>query len=89
MKEYLKEQYNAGTPMKFEYELTTEEIIPYTQEQQEIYNQLQNLKLFRGCNHITAESNIKPTMKLSYYDGELDMTDYKYNLQLKKHMQEM
>lgn len=89
MKEYLKEQYNVGTPMKFEYELATEEIIPYTQEQQEIYSQLQNLKLFRGCNHITAESNIKPTMKLNYYDGELDMTDYKYNLQFKKHMQEM
>lgn len=89
MKEYLKEQYNAGTPMKFEYELATEEIILYTPKQQEIYNQLQNLKLFRGCNHITAESNIKPTMKLNYYDGELDMTDYKYNLQFKKHMQEM
>lgn len=89
MKEYLKEQYNAGTPMKFEYELTTEEIIPYTQEQQEIYSQLQNLELFRGCNHITVESNVKPTIKLSYYDGELDMTDYKYNLQFKKHMQEM
>ncbi len=71
------------------YPLAEEEIIPYTQEQQEIYNQLQNLKLFRGCNHITAESNIKPTIKLSYYDGELDMTDYKYNLQFKKHMQEM
>lgn len=89
MKEYLTEQYNAGTPMKFEYELATEEIIPYTPEQQEIYSQLQNLELFRGCNHITVESNVKPTIKLSYYDGELDMTDYKYNLQFKKHMQEM
>lgn len=66
-----------------------EEIIPYTPEQQEIYSQLQNLELFRGCNHITVESNVKPTIKLSYYDGELDMTDYKYNLQFKKHMQEM
>lgn len=89
MKEYLTEQYNAGTPMKFEYELATEEIIPYTPEQQEIYSQLQNLELFRGCNHITVESSVKPTIKLSYYDGELDMTDYKYNLQFKKHMQEM
>lgn len=72
-----------------EYELAQEEIIPYTPEQQEIYSQLQNLELFRGCNHITVESNVKPTIKLSYYDGELDMTDYKYNLQFKKHMQEM
>lgn len=72
-----------------EYPLAEEEIIPYTQEQQEIYSQLQNLELFRGCNHITVESSVKPTIKLSYYDGELDMTDYKYNLQFKKHMQEM
>ena len=88
-KDWLDECENAGTPMKVEYELATEEIISYTQEQQEIYSQLQNLELFRGCNHITVESNVKPTIKLSYYDGELDMTDYKYNLQFKKHMQEM
>ncbi len=88
-KDWLDECENAGTPMKVEYELATEEIISYTQEQQEIYNQLQNLELFRGCNHIIVESNVKPTIKLSYYDGELDMTDYKYNLQFKKHMQEM
>lgn len=88
-KDWLNKCENAGRPVIVEYELAEEEIIPYTPEQQEIYNQLQNLKLFRGCNHITAESNIKPTIKLSYYDGELDMTDYKYNLQFKKHMQEM
>lgn len=82
----MKEKFNGAT---IQYKLDKEEIIPYTPEQQEIYSQLQNLKLFRGCNHITVESNVKPTIKLSYYDGELDMTDYKYNLQFKKHMQEM
>lgn len=82
----IKEKFNGAT---IQYKLDKEEIIPYTQEQQEIYSQLQNLELFRGCNHITVESNVKPTIKLSYYDGELDMTDYKYNLQFKKHMQEM
>lgn len=88
-KSWLKSLCDAGKPVEIEYPLATEEIIPYTPEQQEIYNQLQNLELFRGCNHITVESNVKPTIKLSYYDGELDMTDYKYNLQFKKHMQEM
>ena len=88
-KDWLNKCENAGRPVIVEYELAEEEIIPYTQEQQEIYSQLQNLELFRGCNHITVESNVKPTIKLSYYDGELDMTDYKYNLQFKKHMQEM
>lgn len=88
-KDWLNKCENAGRPVILEYELATEEIIPYTPEQQEIYSQLQNLELFRGCNHITVESNVKPTIKLGYYDGELDMTDYKYNLQFKKHMQEM
>lgn len=88
-KDWLNKCENAGRPVIVEYELAEEEIIPYTPEQQEIYSQLQNLELFRGCNHITVESNVKPAIKLSYYDGELDMTDYKYNLQFKKHMQEM
>lgn len=88
-KDWLNKCENAGRPVILEYELAEEEIIPYTPEQQEIYSQLQNLKLFRGCNHITVKSNVKSTIKLSYYDGELDMTDYKYNLQFKKHMQEM
>lgn len=88
-KDWLNKCENAGRPVIVEYELAEEEIIPYTPEQQEIYSQLQNLELFRGCNHITVESSVKPTIKLSYYDGELDMTDYKYNLQFKKHMQEM
>ena len=88
-KDWLNKCENAGRPVILEYELATEEIIPYTPEQQEIYSQLQNLELFRGCNHITVESNVKPTIKLGYYDGELDMTDYKYNLQFKTHMQEM
>lgn len=88
-KSWLKSLYDVGKPVEIEYPLAEEEIIPYTQEQQEIYSQLQNLELFRGCNHITVESNVKPTIKLSYYDSELDMTDYKYNLQFKKHMQEM
>ncbi len=88
-KDWLNKCENAGRPVIVEYELAEEEIIPYTPEQQEIYSQLQNLKLFRGCNHITVKSNVKSTIKLSYYDGELDMTDYKYNLQFKKHMQEM
>lgn len=88
-KAWLSQRLDEGIPVIIEYELATEEIIPYTPEQQEIYSQLQNLELFRGCNHITVESSVKPTIKLSYYDGELDMTDYKYNLQFKKHMQEM
>lgn len=58
MKEYLTEQYNAGTPMKFEYELATEEIIPYTQEQQNAFYQLQNIVLYDGINHISTDNEL-------------------------------
>lgn len=50
MKTYLSEQYSNGTPVIVEYELATEEIVPYTTAQQEAYNQLQKLKLYKGQN---------------------------------------
>ena len=49
-KTYLQEQYSNGTPVTVEYELAEEEIVPYTEEQQEAYNQLQKLKLYKGQN---------------------------------------
>ncbi len=49
-KTYLQEQYSNGTPVTVEYELATEEIVPYTTAQQEAYNQLQKLKLYKGQN---------------------------------------
>lgn len=58
MKEYLTEQYNAGTPMKFEYELAIEEIIPYTQEQKNAFYQLQNIILYDGINHISTDNEL-------------------------------
>lgn len=51
-KTYLQEQYSNGTPVTVEYELATEEIVPYTTAQQEAYNQLQKLKLYKGQNTI-------------------------------------
>lgn len=46
----LAEQYAKGTPVVVEYELAEEEIVPYTEAQQEAYNQLQKLKLYKGQN---------------------------------------
>ena len=40
----------SQNPITVEYELATEEIVPYTAEQQEAYNQLQKLKLYKGQN---------------------------------------
>lgn len=49
-KAYLSGQYSNGTPVTVEYEPATEEIVPYTTAQQEAYNQLQKLKLYKGQN---------------------------------------
>lgn len=59
MKTYLSEQYSNGTPVIVEYELAEEEIIPYIEAQQEAWEQLQNLKLYKGQNTMfSAEGTI-------------------------------
>lgn len=47
--ETLKAKYDGAI---LEYELATEEMVPYTAAQQEAYNQLQKLKLYKGQNTI-------------------------------------
>lgn len=61
MKTYLSEQYSNGTPVIVEYELASEEIVPYTEEQQEAWDKIENMKLYDGINYIesTAELDIK------------------------------
>lgn len=61
MKTYLSEQYSNGTPVIVEYELAEEEIVPYTEEQQEAWDKIENMKLYDGINYIesTAELDIK------------------------------
>ena len=49
-KTYLAEQYANDTPVILEYDLAEPETVPYTAEQQEAYNQLQKLKLYKGQN---------------------------------------
>lgn len=63
MKTYLSEQYSNGTPVIVEYEPSEEEIVPYTEAQQEAWDKLQNLMLYEGINHISSNAN----MVLSYY----------------------
>lgn len=41
-----------------EYELATEEIVPYTEEQQEAWNKIESMKLYDGVNHIESTSEI-------------------------------
>ena len=60
------EQYANGTPVIVEYELAEEEIVPYTETQQEAWNDIKNLTLFEGVNHISSDAN----MVLKYYPLE-------------------
>lgn len=50
-------------PIIVEYELAEEETVPYTEEQQEAWNNIKNLTLFEGVNHISSDAN----MVLKYY----------------------
>ena len=57
LKGYLKEQYNNGTPVKVEYELKEEVIVPYTSEQQEVYNQIKQALSYEEQTNIIGSSN--------------------------------
>ena len=46
-----------------EYELAEPETVPYTAEQQEAWDNIKNLTLFEGVNHISSDAN----MVLKYY----------------------
>lgn len=53
-KAYLSEQYSNGTPVIVEYELAAEEIVPYTTEQQEAWDKIENFPIFIGQNNLTS-----------------------------------
>lgn len=53
-KAYLSEQYSNGTPVIVEYELAAEEIVPYTTEQQEAGDKIENFPIFIGQNNLTS-----------------------------------
>ena len=58
-KTWLSEQKTNGTPVIVEYELTEEEIEPYTPEQQEAYDKLQNvLSYYNETNVFTDNAQI-------------------------------
>nr|DAT05030.1 MAG TPA: stabilization protein [Caudoviricetes sp.] len=53
--ETLKAKYDGAI---LEYELATEEIVPYTTEQQEAWDKKESMKLYDGINHIESTSEI-------------------------------
>lgn len=61
--ETLKAKYDGAI---LEYALAEEEIVPYAAEQQTAWNNIKNLTLFEGVNHISSDAN----MVLKYYPLE-------------------
>lgn len=57
-KAWLSQRLDEGIPVIIEYELATEEIIPYTQEQQNAFYELQNIVLYDGINYISTDNEL-------------------------------
>lgn len=51
----------SNNPIRVEYELAEEEIVPYTEDQKKAWEKLRHFTLFRGINNITSTANAKIT----------------------------
>lgn len=63
---WLAQKKQEGKPLIIEYDLLEEEIEEYTEEQQEAYNQLQNITLYKDTTNIFSVNNISPSFKVQY-----------------------
>lgn len=57
-KAYLSEQYSNGTPVTVEYELSEEEIVPYTAEQQEAWDKIEQLHTYKNVTNIFSDAEL-------------------------------
>ncbi len=86
-KAYLAEQYASGTPVTFEYimvekDLKTphEEIIPYTEAQQEVWDKIENFPIFIGQNNLTSTALLSAIyIKKITTDTKVDYNLYNEN----------
>lgn len=69
---FLKEQYDAGTPVIIDYELETPKTYQLSYEP---------LKLHKGYNYITLNDDLYPNMEIKY------LTDSKFNAEYMTHAQ--
>ncbi len=65
LKEFLDQQKEIGTPVIIEYDLEEEIIEPYSEEQQEAYNQMKNIEIHNPMT-IYSDDEISPYFKLYY-----------------------
>ena len=79
-KTWLAQQKEAGTPVIVEYELAEEEIEAYTEEQQEAYNQICNLKAYEGETNIYSTDEISPIFKVTYIEETTEKIENEGNI---------
>lgn len=65
-KNWVASQSLNGTPLKVEAELAEELLIPYTSEQTEIFEQLDNCELFTPYTYLTTTNETKAELKMRY-----------------------
>lgn len=58
MKTYLSEQYSNGTPVIVEYEPSEEEIVPYTEAQQEAWDKIEQLHTYKNVTNIFSDAEL-------------------------------
>ena len=73
---WLIQQKQAGTPVKFECELAEEVIEPYTEEQQEAYNKLQKVLPYKLVTNIFTDLAL---LKFNYIADTKTYIDNKFN----------
>lgn len=56
----------SNNPIKVEYELAEEEIVPYTETQKEAWEKIKNMILYKGTNNISCTGKVK----IKYYTNE-------------------
>ena len=59
-------KYFQANNMEIEYTLSEETIEEYTEEQQNVYNELKNLLYYQGYNYISSQDETSPTMQAFY-----------------------
>lgn len=79
-KNWLAEQYEKGTPVKIEYYTREKIVIPYTTEQQIVYDEIKNnLYSYEGTNHIFSTDEVPPLLSISYVPKQDIYIDYVAN----------
>lgn len=58
IKNWLATQYANGTPVIVEYELSEEEIVPYTETQQEAWDKIEQLHTYKNVTNIFSDTEL-------------------------------